>query len=177
MARPGYHLERAYAWFNDKYYAIEKQMIAVNMLKCKGKRAGRKIWQDSPSFLCLRHGRVPWILSTSEMSLPSSCLSSASARSSFVRNLPTCNGNDALRFYEGGRTQKEGKILRNWRQRGRSTKDGSYDKIARLRRTWLIRAWRKCTMSKNCFIAVCTITDKCKTLRDAERDFRRKTRR
>jgi len=61
------------------------------------------------------------MLSTSEMSLPSSCLSSASARSSFVRNLPTCDKSDTSRFYEGGgRTQKRDKILRSGRQRGRS---------------------------------------------------------
>lgn len=47
-----------------------------------------------PSLRVLLNGNVPWKLSTSERSLPSSCLSSASARSSFVLNLPTCDCGD-----------------------------------------------------------------------------------
>lgn len=40
------------------------------------------------SLFCRLHGKVPCKLSTSDMSLPSSCLNSASALSSFVLNLP-----------------------------------------------------------------------------------------
>lgn len=42
------------------------------------------------SLRCRRHGRVPCMLSTSDMSLPRSWRNSASALSSFVRNLPIC---------------------------------------------------------------------------------------
>lgn len=44
-----------------------------------------------PSLRVLRHGKVPCKLSTSDISLPSNCRSSASALSSFVLNFPTYN--------------------------------------------------------------------------------------